>query len=87
MEIKAVNNGLIDGSPEARKPAEDMEEFISCQKCKQRIKRTSQDLLRHNEVCSKSLSGKSMKNPNSPNHELKSTVKQNVHKGTRSLDL
>ena len=65
-----------EGSPEALKTANvqntdkvgstlDTEEFISCQKCKESIKRTSQDLLRHNEICSKGFGEKSLKNLNS----------------------
>ena len=68
--------GPNEGSPEALKTAKaedmdkvgstlDTEEFISCQKCKQSIKRTSQDLLRHNEICSKGFGEKSLKDQNS----------------------
>ena len=81
MEVKDVNNcnGVIfKGSPDSSM-TEDMEEYISCQKCKERIKRTSQDLLRHNEICSKSPSERLSKSsmlakPSSPNQESKFTV-------------
>ena len=72
-------------SPEISK-SEDMEEFIVCQKCKEKIKRTSQDLLRHNEICAKGLNSAKaqnlLKTKNSPNQVIKSSAENNSSKGT-----